>query len=192
MITTLNKIRAHEPCRDGWRALMNHLGKTKADDEPLSLETVLDANGLEDALWCLRAVEGRDREIRLYAAWCARKVQKLMIDARSVALLDVVERFARGKASVEELQTASEGAWEAVRATARAAWDAAEAAASTVASTALEAARVTAAHARWAAWAADTAEWTVTTVKSAQEDEFRRMCQEIEAGRDPYPEEDGR
>jgi len=75
MRTTLNKIRAHSPCRDGWEKLLRHLNKTAADDEPLPLEEILNSNGLGDALWCLRAVEGRDREIRLYAVWCARQVQ---------------------------------------------------------------------------------------------------------------------
>jgi hypothetical protein len=32
--TTLNRIRAHSPCQEGWEKLLNHLGKTKADDEP--------------------------------------------------------------------------------------------------------------------------------------------------------------
>lgn len=211
---TLKKIRAHSPCRDGWHALMHYLGKTKADDEPLSLKTILDANGLDDALWCLSTIKGHDREIRLYAVWCARQMQYLMIDPRSISALNVAERYARGKASAEELSAASAGAWEAAREAAarvtareaeagatarataraaRAAWDADKAAASATASTALEAAREAAAQARWAAWAANTAEWTVKAVKSAQEDEFRRMCREIEAGRDPYQEEeDGR
>jgi len=84
MIATLNKIRAHSPCREGWEKLLRHLGKTAADDEPLPLEEILNSNGLGDALWCLRAVEGRDREIRLYAVWCARQVQHLMSDPCSV------------------------------------------------------------------------------------------------------------
>ena len=75
MHTTLNKIRSHAPCADNWRKLLRHLGKTEADDEPLLITTILDSNGLDDALWCLRAVDGHDREIRLYAAWCARQVQ---------------------------------------------------------------------------------------------------------------------
>ena len=33
--TTLNKIREHEPCADGWKKLLTHLNKTEADDEPL-------------------------------------------------------------------------------------------------------------------------------------------------------------
>ena len=53
--TTLSEIRAQGPCEDGWQKLMKHLGKTKADDAPLELLTILDSNGLDDALWCLRA-----------------------------------------------------------------------------------------------------------------------------------------
>ena len=77
MKTTLNQIRAHRPCTRGWRKLLAHLGKTQADDEPLSIATILDSNGLEDALWCLRTVKGYDREIRLYTVWCASKATRL-------------------------------------------------------------------------------------------------------------------
>jgi hypothetical protein len=60
--TTLNKIRQHSPCKDGWGKLLRSLGKTEADDEPLSLITILDSNGLDDALWCLRAwIDGAER-----------------------------------------------------------------------------------------------------------------------------------
>jgi hypothetical protein len=119
MITTLNQIRAHHPCEDGWRKLLAHLGKTQADDEPLAITTILDSNGLDDALWCLRAVEGRDREIRLYAVWCARQVQHLMTDPRSIAALDIAERFANGEATQAELGAARDAAWYAARYEAR-------------------------------------------------------------------------
>lgn len=47
-----------------------------------------------------------DRELRLFAVWCARQVQHLMIDPRSIAALDVAERYARGEASADELTAA--------------------------------------------------------------------------------------
>ena len=104
--TTLNAIRAQHPCEDGWKRLLIDLGKTKADDEPLPLESRMDSNGIDDASWCLRAVEGFDKEKRLFAVWCARQVQHLMKDHRSIAALDVAERFANGLASQEELEAA--------------------------------------------------------------------------------------
>ena len=128
--TTLNKIRANGPCEAGWRKLLKHLGKSEADDEQLHLLTVLDSNGLDDCLWCLRTVPEHDREWRLFAVWCARKVQHLMIDPRSVAALDVAERFANGEAAREELSAARAAARDAAGAAAwAAAWDAAWAAA---------------------------------------------------------------
>jgi len=59
MKTTLNEIKKHKPCSRGWRKLLRNLGKTQADGEPLKITTILDSNGLKDALWCLRAVDER-------------------------------------------------------------------------------------------------------------------------------------
>ena len=74
METTLNLIRAKEPCQDGWVKLLKHLGKTEADDDPIDLMTILDSNGLDDALWCLRAVEGQDQLKRQLACKFALEV----------------------------------------------------------------------------------------------------------------------
>ena len=130
--TTLNKIREHQPCTNGWKKLLAHLGKTEADDEPLPFSTILESNGLDDALWCCRSAPEYDKEWRLFAVWCARQVRHLMKDSRSLNALDVAERFANGLATEDELKAAGdaaryagEAAWAAARA---AAGDAAEAA----------------------------------------------------------------
>ena len=165
--TTLQAIREHGPCADGWKKLLAHLGKTGADDEPLSLLTILDSNGLDDALWCLRAMPEHNKHWRLYAVWCARQVQHLMTDARSVAALDVAERHAHGTASDQELAAARAAARAAAWA---AAWDAAWAAARAAA---WDAARDAAwAAARDAAWAAA---W------DAQAAHLRTVCAQIDA-----------
>ena len=138
MKTTLNKIRACSPCASGWTKLLKNLGKTHADDEPLAITTILDSNGIDDALWCLRAVDGHQSEMRLYAVDCARSVQHLMTDQRSITAIDVAERHAYGLATDAELDAAraaaSDAAWAAAWAAARdaagdAAWDAGRAAA---------------------------------------------------------------
>ena len=121
MLTTLNKIRAFQPCEEGWKKLLKHLNKTKADDEQLSIITILDSNGLSDALWCLRAVEGYDKEIRLFAVWCARRVQHMMTDPRSIAAIDVAERYAFGQATDDDLRKARDAAEDAAEDAARAA-----------------------------------------------------------------------
>jgi len=168
MKTTLNKIRAHAPCSDGWKKLLKHLGKTEADDEPLNIKTILESNGLDDALWCLQAVEGKDKEIRLFAVWCARQVQHLMTDQRSLDAIDVAERFANGLASEEELRVAWAAAWAA-------AWDAAGAAAG---SAAWAAARGAAWAAAWAA--ARDAAWDAArgAAKEAQSKKLIEICEE--------------
>ena len=183
--TTLNKIREHGPRSDGWAKLLRHLGKTQADDEPLALGTILDSNGLDYALWCLRAVDGHPREMRLYAVWCARQVQHLMTDPRSLAALDVAERHANGQATDEELAEA----WAASRAASRAASWAASRAASWAAESAVSSAASWAAsmaEASAASWAASmaasmaeasAAAWAEASAAAwaAQTAEFRRV-----------------
>ena len=171
MKTTLNQIRAKSPCRSGWEKLLAYLGKTKADDEPISIVTILDSNGLDDALWCLQAVKGREREIRLFGVWCARQVQHLMTDPRSIAALDVAERFANGEATQYELNAA----WaDAARDARAAAWAAAWAAASDAAWAASDAAWAAASDAAWAASDAARA-----AARADQEKRLRELCAEV-------------
>ena len=159
--TTLNRIRSHGPCAEGWRKLLAHLGKTQADDEPLPFATILESNGIDDALWCCRAEPQHDREWRLFAAWCARQVLTTKSDPRSRAAVDFAERFAAGEASAEELSAAESAAWSAARSAARsAAWSAARSAAWSAAES--------------AAWsAAESAAWFAA--RSAQAAEFLRI-----------------
>jgi hypothetical protein len=122
--TTLTRIREHGPCPEGWEKLLRGLGKTKADDEPIPFAFIVQNNGLDDALWCVRAEPQNAREWRLFAVWCARQVQHLMLDPRSLAALDVAERHANGLASDKELADA----WAAARAAGAAAGAAGDAA----------------------------------------------------------------
>lgn len=180
--TTLNAIREYGPCADGWKKLLNHLGKTGADDEPLSLLTILDSNGLDDALWCLRAMPQHNMHWRLYAVWCARQVQHLMTDPRSIAALDVAERHAVGAASDSELDAAMAAAAAAAR-------DAAGAAARDAAwATTGAATRDAAWDAAWAAaWASGAAardaamDAAMDAARDAQAARLREVCAQIDA-----------
>ena len=118
MQTTLRQIRKHDPCSPGWKKLLAYLGKTKADDEPLPLLTVLKSNGFEDTLWTLRAVDGFESEIMGLAVKFARQVQHLMTDPRSITALDVAEKFLRGEATSEELGLAYDASCAAANAAA--------------------------------------------------------------------------
>ena len=116
--TTLNRIRAHGPCEYGWKRLLSGLGKTTADDEPLPFAKIIEISGLDDALWCLRAEPQHSRESRLFMVWCARRVQHLMKNPRSIAAVDVAERHANRQATDEKLTAVMDAAgiaWAAAR-----------------------------------------------------------------------------
>ena len=162
---TLAGIRKHGPCEDGWRKLLARLGKTQADDEPLTIATVYGSNGFDDALWCLRAMPD-DRLSRHFQAWCAEQMLEIFEperpdDARvheHIAMLrnDVATPEERAAAwDAAAMAVARDAARDAaMRAAARAvAWDAAWDAAMRAAAMAA---------ARDAAW-------------DAQERQFRRM-----------------
>ncbi len=152
------------------------------------ITTLIDRDGLDEALICLRAVDGRDKEIRLFAVWCARQVQHLMKDQRSIEAIDVAEKYAHGLATEDELTTAGAAAGSA-------SWDAGGAnqacfAACTV--TAVKACWAADDTAEAAARAAATAATTTANdshawyaarreAMAAQEKELRRICAEIEA-----------
>ncbi len=168
LYTTLNQIRSHSPCSDGWETLLQHLGKTKQDDEPLSFATILESNGFDDTLWCLRTVEGYDREIQLYAVWCARQVEHLDPSGVAKQINDISLRYANGEATEDELEIA----WEAAMAAREAAREAAMAARE-----AAMAAREAEGKAAWEAWAAAMAAREAAWV--AQKQEFiKRFCTE--------------
>ena len=97
-----------------------------AHKDPVTIESIFESNGVDDALWALRCVKDNDRDLRLYAVWCARQVEHLMTDKRSKNALDISERFANGDATEKDLNAARAAAGDAEWA---AAWDAAGAAA---------------------------------------------------------------
>lgn len=141
MITlSLNEIRVHSPCKSGWETLLK--SKPNADwNEQFPLSDIIDSNGLNDALWCLRARPEHSNLWRKYAVWCARQVEHFMTDERSKAALDIAWRHSEGVATDEELAAARAAAWNAE-------WNAARAAARAAAGVA---AANAAANAAWAA-----------------------------------------
>lgn len=118
MTTTLNKLRAHGPCASGWKKLLAHLGKTQADDEPLKLSTILEANGIRDAVWALRSLNDVDKELRLFACDCAESVLHLFEgvypkDNRPRNAIETARKYAQETATKEELDAANAAAYYA-------------------------------------------------------------------------------
>ena len=72
MRTTLNKLYdtgAPGYCQRGWKALLNHVGKIKPDDDEISINTIFDAIGLQGATWCLRTIDC-EHEKQEYSLYC--------------------------------------------------------------------------------------------------------------------------
>ena len=177
---TIADIRNLRPCHDPIKFLPETWSGTIID--------ILDIKecSFEDRLWVILHTEFvSDKLMRLFAVWCARQVQHLMTDARSIVALDVAEKFANGLATKDELFAARYAARTAARdAALDAARDAAWYAASDAAwYAAWYAARYAARDAVWdaasdAAWAAawDAAlDAALDAARTAQEIQLRKM-----------------
>lgn len=109
-IFTYQDIESWGPCYEPSRYLSKDWSGTVFD--------ILDKKEVpfQDRLWViLRGDLVSDKLMRLFAVWCARQVQHLMKDERSLKALDVAEAFANGLATKEELDAARLAAWDAAR-----------------------------------------------------------------------------
>jgi hypothetical protein len=134
MKTTLELIREKNPCEESWLELLKSLDKTKADSEPIELTYILETLGIDDAIWALRSLEGKDKEIRLFAADCAESVLHIFEkeypnDDRPRKAIRAARDYANGFINAQELKNAAAAA-------ANAAFTAAAAAAANAAGTA--------------------------------------------------------
>ncbi|AJX62497.1 hypothetical protein [Burkholderia pseudomallei] len=141
-------------------------------DAEIPLLDILKSNGLDDALWVLHCILDADRDMRLFAVWCARQVEHLMEDQRSKDALNVAERFVNGEATDEERDAARNAAWDAAwPATRGAVWSARKAARAA----AWGAARGAAWDAVWAARCA-AGDAAGDAAEDAQKEMLKRMC----------------
>ena len=113
--TTLSRIREHDPCEPGYKALCKGLGGLRryGKSTPITVRRIVEINGLDDALWCLRTMPEHNARWRMLAVWYARHVRHLMADQRSLHALDIVDRHANGQATDYELADATHAAWAA-------------------------------------------------------------------------------
>lgn len=142
-------------------------------DAEIPLLDILKSNGLDDALWVLHCVLDADRDLSLFAVWCARQVEHLMEDQRSKDALNVAERFVNGEATDKEREAAQDAAWAAVRGAAvrGAVWPARTAARAAT----WGAARAAAGDAAWAARCA-AGDAAGDAAEDAQKEMLKRMC----------------
>lgn len=112
--TTLKQIRRAGACNRGYNELLDHLGKTSPDDEPITFTTIIESNGLLDAFWCCQATSPDHDDLWLaFALWCLnRKPYSGPQDPRIT--LEIVEQIRQGVITGEELIKTHRGLWVAI------------------------------------------------------------------------------
>ncbi len=118
MDTTLNKIREHIPCRTSWEKLLASLGKTKADDEPISFRYLLDTLGIEDAVWCIRTITHKEQCLFLadVLELMLPEWEKYRDDPAPGQCIQAIRDHEQGLISDAELQAAAAAAYAVVNA----------------------------------------------------------------------------
>ena len=110
-------IRRFHPCYDP-----SELGSKESEYLPIVevVEKYRDkCRNKMDIIWLLCRKEFMtEKDMRLFAVWCAREALKLLEnpDQRSIDACDVAERFANGEATIEELAAAEDATWAAAMA----------------------------------------------------------------------------
>ncbi len=171
LTTTLALLRKHDACQSRYDHLVAALGPKWGDKKIITLETILDLNGLDDAIWALRAVSAgqekySDRLVGLYACDCAEHVlpiweAKFPDDDRPKKSVEVGRAFVLNPTDKNRAR-AAEAAAQAAQAA-----EAAHAAEAAVRAAHAAEAAARAAHAAGAAWAVGVA-WAERAARAAR------------------------
>ena len=118
LTTTFALLRANDACAKRYRHLAKALGGIKhyGENTPITLEKILELNGVDDVIWAfcsvpVEQVAERDKVARLFACDCAEHVlpiwqEKYPNDTRPATCIAVARRYAVGDAQQEELYAA--------------------------------------------------------------------------------------
>ncbi|QZI91902.1 hypothetical protein SIPHO067v1_p0010 [Vibrio phage 51E28.1] len=112
MITiTLNQIKAHKPCTDGWKKLLQANGGMMADmDKPFPMSSILESNNFDDTIWVMRCLPEYTEVWRKFACFCA---------LQNVELIKLYCSEAKFKVVIDYLNNPSDDARAIARAIAR-------------------------------------------------------------------------
>lgn len=126
IFTTFKKLREHGMDSARYKRLAKELGGVLkyGQDTPITILQVLDVNGLDDALWALRACDmSKKDEKRVHFLSCDYaehvlsffEVEYLSDDNRPRRALEVKRRWVRGKAIDRDLESARTAVVRAAR-----------------------------------------------------------------------------
>ena len=116
-----NQIRAFSPCASGWQKLLKHLGKVVADDEQIPFVTILESNGVRDAIWCMRVNWFEHKEQYMEFVTACSNAAAAYADAAAAAYADAADDAYDAYADAAYAAYAAEVAYAAYAADAAAA-----------------------------------------------------------------------
>jgi hypothetical protein len=133
-VTTLQKLKDNDACKPRFDHLVESLGEY-GFSEPISISKILETNGVQDALWALRACDltkNEECKVHLLACDFAEHVlpsfeREFPNDKRPRSAIEVKRKWAHGEATEGELTAARSAAASAASA-ASAAYSAVDAA----------------------------------------------------------------
>src|SRR3990167_11449555 len=116
LTTTFELLRKADACTEGYRTLAKHLGGVTryGADTPIDLLTILDSNGLQDTLWCLRATHQEADALtvaKLFAIDCAERALPIFEakhpnDQRPRQAIQAAKDYMAGKITRQALRAA--------------------------------------------------------------------------------------
>ena len=111
MLITLQQIRDHHPCSEGWRKLLTSLGNPSNMTMKVSIGDIAKSNGAQDAIWCTRCLPESER-INIIRAILpsVKRAVTYTTDKRVHDCINAIERWCAGDKSIN-LSAAAEVAY---------------------------------------------------------------------------------
>ena len=125
LFTTFNKLHKNHACPEGYKKLARSLGGVNkyGKDTPISLDKIIESNGLQDTIWSLRATtESSENLLIEFACRCAEHVLHFYEDkypddkrprrAIETTLVCITDKSPEARAAARDARAA---AWAAAR-----------------------------------------------------------------------------
>jgi hypothetical protein len=111
MKTTFQKIKDCKPCGDVWDQLISYHKPSSFNNE-ISIKEIIESNGLDDAIWALRAVDDTEA-LTLFSIDLAKFALPVYEkyfpgDMRVRNYIDTCKKYVRGEISEKELMEKKE------------------------------------------------------------------------------------
>jgi len=113
MKLTLQQIRNHRPCREGWTRLFRSLGNPSDMTTTVSIGQIARSNGSQDALWCLRCDDFDRRDVIRAIFPSVKRASVHADDARVAACIIALDKWLAGDDTID-LNAAKSAAYAAI------------------------------------------------------------------------------